>query len=132
MNVQDFDCALLALEGWREAGDDRLDTMLVIASLISNLSKRDEITIGEAILKHRELHGLPAPEEKFPDPRDPRMAKLLLKIGDLGGPWGEDLTNGAIYMVDVNQPIPDHLAKLLQDPEAHPMVGMHGTRKFFK
>lgn len=100
MQERDFERALLALESWREASNEGVESMLAIAWSIHNLSKRDSSSLGEAIIKHKSLHGLEfnaAPE--FPDCRDPRFTRLLQRVSDVGTPQGEDLTNGGIVYI---------------------------------
>lgn len=133
MTTKDFNYAVLALEGWREAGEHApLDTVMCVAYTIYNLAMRDEIGVGAAVLKHREMHGLTAPQESYPDERDPKFAKLLQRISDIGSPFAEDLTNGAVYYLDLAKPVPEHLAFLLKSPDDHPRVASCGTKHYFK
>ncbi len=106
--------------------------MAGIAYTISNLAKRESLSVGDAILKHRELNCIEDCAEVFPDPRDPALGKLLVSVSDMNTPFEDDLTNGAIYFVDIALPLKDHEKALLNDPENHPLVSHIGSVKFFR
>jgi hypothetical protein len=132
MTVQDFDRAILALACWYEAGDGNIDTMLCIAHTINNLAKKEEIGIGEAVVEHRKLHGIDTHDNVYPDERDPRVTRLLQRIDDVGSPYSVDLTNGAIYYIDLGKSVPEHMGFLLKHPDEHPMCAISGGMHFFK
>ena len=131
VTVQEFERAALALAVWHEAGDCNIDTMLCIAFTIKNLAKRDEIGVGAAIVKHRLLHGIEAHADVFPDVRDPRITKMLQRIDEVDSQFAEDLTNKAIYYINMGKPVPEKLAWLLKHPDGHTMCGISGQFHFF-
>ena len=132
MTVQDFEHSLLALACWREVGEASIDAMLCVAHTIMNLAKRDGIGVGDAILSHRELHNLQKDESTYPDVRDPRIAKMIQRVGDIDTQYSEDLTSGAVYYLDLGKPVAKEMKFLLEDEEAHPRVATCGALHFFK
>lgn len=106
--------------------------MVGIAYTISNLAKKDELPIGDAILKHREMHNSADYADVFPDQRNPVIGKLLVQVSDIDTPYENDLTNGAIYLIDVSEPLTESEKELLNDSENHPLVAHIGSCKFFK
>jgi hypothetical protein len=132
VTAQDFERSLLALESWREAGDDSVDQMLCIAWTIMNLGKRDNLSIGEALRQHKNLHGVDDSNGAFPDVREPRFMRLLQQINDVGTQFGEDLTNGAIYYTEISKPDTALAKELAGKPNEHPLSAVFGKRHFFK
>src|SRR5665213_2719383 len=124
MTVHDFDRAMLALASWQEASDMSADVMLCIAHTIMNLAQRDNISIGEAILKHKVLHGSSL-DGKQPDVRDPVFVRLLQRIEEVGGLIRSDITKGAIYHVDLSAPIPEALSSIVTDAD-HGLTAVYG------
>lgn len=133
MTVQDFDSAILALAAWREAQPtDPVDAMLCIALTIVNLSRRYDLSIGEAIVRHQELHGVSVDYSLFPDTRDPRFMRLIQRIGDVTAGYIDDMTGGALYYVDLSKPHAEELDAVLESPEEHPMCAVAFGRHFYK
>jgi hypothetical protein len=132
MNIPDYEGAILALACWRESRDGTVESMLCIGNTIVNLATLQEIGTGEAIVQHRLLHGLLGDGASYPDTRDPMFCKLLRRIDDITSQYHEDLTNGAIYYIDLSKEVPAHMKFLLNSPEEHPMCAVSGSRHFFK
>lgn len=130
--AQDFENSILALESWREAWGESVDQMLCVAWTIRNLATRDTLSIGDAIRQHKNLHGLDDSNTLFPDVREPIFMRLMQRIDEVGSSYGDDLTNGAVYYVDVRNDSSPLVRELLGKPDEHPLCSVFGRRHFFR
>lgn len=134
MTPTDFEVAILTLFCWQRGESYGLDVMVATANLIKNLAAQREIGLLDAITEHESINCLePLGDDVYPDTRNPVFAKLLHSVADVYYKRSDDITNGAIYVLDLSKPLDEELrAEVLGNPDAHPMSAIIGRFKYFR
>jgi hypothetical protein len=134
LTTADFEGSMLALFCWRRSRVSGLDAMVATANTVRNLSRRDGLSICEAITQYDQVNfSEPVESEEYPDVRDPMLVNLMRHIEQIYYGRAEDITNGAIYSVNLTAQVdPRFREEILDKPDEHPMCAIVGRKHFFK